>query len=531
MSKSQESRRPTSSDAAAASPAAASASSASSTNATQPPKAQPQSQPSPPPGSGAGRKGPPPNAVLVKTFTSLMSNPSSGSRNGSAGSHVQPPSLMPAAAACVPTQCWYTSPFTLSTNTPMSEFHRTWRGKVFFSPRAVPVAASELLSLPGEKPPQLRVCEIGKDLIYGVGYLYNTPLSVEHQWRGRVVHLLRVRTHQAPIPRVVLRRAEALASLQKERRDKAKDKLNDNMQKPAVLAPPGSSPPSPAPQGKAQVVSVDYTHTMCFERGEASVYECPGDDLLVGLKLYVNDVLVEDHYPIVNALPQCTATLAVKEAARHWNCVPFVLMGYLNQQMLDPICIYHTLSLNFVEHLLRVKMPNKATLASPAKPAAPGSGGTKTPPTKKSSAASVDLTLRVEVVYGCRAEAYYCTDFISRGSCVLRMTESSKRALKSYEEKLRALVRLRRAAPKLIPRDTTLSNSNNGSGRSDSNNNDNSSGSPPPPRNCSVCGHPLQYRCTVCGADVCGMPTCVANTVVGYPRACTRHTVAPNQQN
>ncbi|KPA85295.1 hypothetical protein ABB37_01632 [Leptomonas pyrrhocoris] len=493
------------------------AAAAASTKASPPPQAHP-----PPNPGGAAPKGLPPNAVLIKVSKPLTSHPSSNFTSASSSS----PALTPASGSTakeaavgpptpvpVPAQSWYGNPFTLSTNTPMSEFHRSMRGKVFFSPRAVPVVASELLSLPGERPPQLTVCEIGKDLLYGVGYLYNTPLSVEHQWRGRVAHLLRVRSNQAPIPNIVRRRAEAVAASQQKQHQLQQQKGGGTREvRPSEKSKTPASP-SPAPQEGGAVVPIDYAHTMVYERGEAAVYDRPCDDLLIGIKLYVNEELVEDHYPIVNALPQCTATLAVKEATQHWNCVPFVLMGYLNQLMLEPICIYHALSLNFVEHLLRVKIPASAAPARAPKTAvkAPTPSDAKPVP-KKKSPPSVELTLRVEVVYGCRAEAFYCTDFISRGACTLRMRESSKRALKNYEEKLRALVRLRLAAPQLIAR----------SSRCDS---------PPPlpPRNCSVCGHPLQYQCTVCGADVCGMPMCVATTVVGYPRACTKHALPLNK--
>jgi hypothetical protein len=404
----------------------------------------------------------------------------------------------------------------------MTEFHRAMRGKVFFSPRAVPVTATELLSLPDEKPPQLTVCEVGKDLLYGVGYLYSTPLSVEHQWRGRVAHLLRVRSRQAPVPTIVRRRAEAVATAAQQKQHQQQQRLQQQANKEGKggekAVGSAQKPESSSPLDNTPAVVIDYLRTMCYERGEASVYDRPGDDFLIGVKLYVNNELVEDHYPIVNALPQCTATLVVKEAAQHWNCVPFVLMGYINQLMLDPICIYHALSLSFVEHLLRIKIPESTAAAAEGSAAtattAPGGKG-RPAPAKKKLSTSIDLPLRVEIVYGCRAEAYFCTDFVSRGSCTLRMTESSKRALKAYEEKLRALVRLRLAAPQLIPRESSMNNNSAG-------------GFPPPPRNCSGCGHPLQFRCTICGADVCGMPMCATNATVGYPRACIRHALPPN---
>ncbi|KPI89457.1 hypothetical protein ABL78_1421 [Leptomonas seymouri] len=489
-----------------------------SANASQRPQAHPQ-----PPPVRVAYKSPPPNAVLMKVSKSTTPLPSSNlahAPSGSPATIVDPrPSVNETATPSpapvqVPAQCWYANPFSLSTNTPMTEFHRSMRGKVLFSARAVPVTASELLSLPQEKPSQLTICEIGKDLLYGVGYLYNTPLSVEHQWRGRVAHLLRVRSQREPIPSIVRRRAEALAALQQrqQQRYEGKNAGNASEKLPKRVSPSSADlPQSPASPLGNKTVPIDYRRTMVYERGEASVYDRPCDDLLLGIKLYVNDELVDDHYPIVNALPQCTATLAVKEATQHWNCVPFVLIGYLNQLMLDPICVYHALSLNFAEHLLRIKTPASTTRAkaSAAAVEAPTDIDPKSAPPMKPPA-FIDLSLRVEVVYGCRAESFYCTEFISRGACTLRMTELSKPALKSYEEKLRALVRLRLAAPQLIAR---VSNG------------------VPPPRHCSGCGYPMQYQCTVCGADVCGMPMCATKAAVGYPRACTKHVLPPNQQN
>lgn len=523
MSKANELRRVPEAGARPALPSASTTTTSATAAASQPPKARPPSA------STSAHKGPPPNAVLIKVAKTLMSAPPANGSTASSPAGAAKQSVPVASPVAVPEHSWYANPFQLTTNTPMTEFHRAMRGKVFFSPRAVPVTASELLSLPGERPPQLTVCELGKDLLYGVAYLYNTPLAVEHQWRGRVAHLLRVRSSQAPIPKVVRRRAETVAALQQKQHDARRGPgaagAGAGTRRPAkeasVPAFPSSSSSSEVPSSPAP--PIDYRSTMTYEHGEAAVYERPGNDLLIGVKLYVDDELVEDHYPIRNALPQCTATLPVTEAAQHWNCVPFVLMGYLNQQMLDPISVYHSLSLSFVEHLLRVKLPESAAPAkgSTASPvtAAPTRKDATPALTKKSAAPPLELTLRVEVVYGCRAEAYYCTDFICRGACTLRMTESSKKALKAYEEKLRALARLRLAAPQLISRGSGSSSSSSGG-----------EGNLPPPRNCHLCGHPLQYRCTVCGADVCGMPTCATSTVVGYPRACTRHALPSDSQ-
>ncbi|CBZ28540.1 conserved hypothetical protein [Leishmania mexicana MHOM/GT/2001/U1103] len=449
----------------------------------------------------------PPGAALVKTALGVP--PATMSRPHSTTAEISPLHSLPASKAAsspkqppplpsVPANSWYAQPLVERPGTPMSTFHRDHRGKIIFSPRPVPVEEAELLALPGREPQTLTVCEVGKDLLYGMAYLYAVPLAIEHQWRGRVAYLQQVRRHQAPIPDIVLRSVQGRTALQREQQTQGCRK--------ASVPLSSSLPTSPAP-GASAVTPVEYSNTMRFERGEAAVYDRPADDLLIGIKVFVNEALVEDHYPDVHALPQCTATIIAKEAAQLWSCVPFVLIGYLNQVLLDPISLFHTLSLNFVEHLLRVKLPGrrptgpveecaKATSTLPSSSAAA--------PSRPTKAAPLELPLRVEVVYGCRTEAFYCTEFISRGRCVLRMTETSKPSLKSYEEKLRALVKARHTAPQLIPRPTS---------------------GLPPPRVCVGCGYPLQFRCSFCGAEVCGSSICALSAVIGYPCACTRHVL------
>ncbi|CAJ1990325.1 hypothetical protein conserved [Leishmania donovani] len=436
---------------------------------------------------------PPATMPRQHSTTAEMSLLHSLSASKAAASPKPPPPL-----PSVPANSWYAQPFVERPGTPMSTFHRNHRGKIIFSPRPVPVEEAELLALPGQEPRTLTICEVGKDLLYGMAYLYAVPLAIEHQWRGRVAYLQQVRRHQAPIPDIVLRSVQGRTALQ--RQHQAQEGLK------ASVPLSSSSPTSPAPAASA-LAPVEYSNIMRFERGEAAVYDRPADDFLIGIKVFVSEELVEDHYPDVHALPQCTATITAKEAAQLWSCVPFVLIGYLNQALLDPISLFHTLSLSFVEHLLRVKLPGRG----PAGPAEERAKATSTRPSSSAAAPSqptkaalLELPLRVEVVYGCRAEAFYCTDFISRGRCVLRMTEASKPSLKSYEEKLRALVKARHRAPQLIPRPAS---------------------GLPPPRACAGCGYPLQFRCSFCGAEVCGSSVCALSAVIGYPRACTRHVL------
>ncbi|CAJ1029979.1 hypothetical protein Q4I32_005377 [Leishmania shawi] len=453
-----------------------------------------------------------PSAVLVNTTLGVSPGPML--RQHSTTPEVSPLNSKSASTAAwsptmssplpsVPANSWYAKPFVERPGVPISAFHRDHRGKIIFSSRPVPVEGSELLALPGQKLQTLTVCEVGKDLLYGMAYLYATPLAIEHQWRGRVAHLLQVRKQQAPIPDIMRRGVQGFTILQRQQPAQGGERVSTLMPSSSPKPPP-SLPASPGSMAEA---SAKYRSTMRFERGETTVYDRPADNFLFGIKLFVNEELVEDHYPDVHALPQCTATITAKEAAQFWSCVPFVLVGYLNQTLLDPISLFHTLSLNFVEHLLRVKLPGRG----PSGPAAKGgmAASTRLPsstpdPSPHTNAALLELPFRVEVVYGCRAEAFYCTHFIARGSCVLRMTEASKPSLKSYEEKLRALVKRRHTAPQLIPHPMSF---------------------PSPPPACAGCGYPLQYRCIVCGASVCGRSVCELNPVLGYPRACTRHAL------
>ncbi|KAG5500499.1 hypothetical protein JKF63_03593 [Porcisia hertigi] len=459
----------------------------------------------------------PPCAVLVKstlvTPTTSISRqhsttPTKSPLHSRSASYIASNPTLPLPPPSVPANCWYAKVFAEPPGASMSAFHRDHRGKVIFSPRPVPVEAEELLALPGQCPQTLTICEVGKDLLYGMAYLYAPPLAVEHRWRGRVAHLHRVQKLQTPIPDVVRRGLEGRAALLGHQQANGDSK---------VASPPSSllkTSRSPSPALAASAVKLlDYSNVMRFERGEAAVYERPDDKLLIGIKVFVNEEMVENHYPDVHALPQCTATITAKEAAQSWSCVPFVLMGFLNQMLIDPISIFHTLSLNFVEHLLRVKLhgcSNTATSEERVRASSTQSSSLAAANSHRTKAVSLELPLRVEVVYGCRAEAFYCTEFISRGQCLLRMTEASKPSLKSYEEKLRALVKLRHTAPQLIPRPT--------SGFS-------------PPRACVGCGHLLQYRCTVCGAEVCGELTCAFSAVTGYPRPCRRHALRSQSTN
>lgn len=262
---------------------------------------------------------------------------------------------------------------------------------------------------------------------------------------------------------------------------------------------------------------------MNMSRAELSIYQHPFFDMLLGIKVFVNDELVADHYPGMKSLPQCTTTIDATDAVNFWNCVPLVLMGYQNHVTLDTIDLYRTLSLNFVEHLLHMKFPSApATTAATAaheetsRSASAKQDSRASKPSMPAVAPGTlvrEMRLRVEVVYGCRAEAFFCTDFIARGSCTLLMAETAKPALKSYEERLRALTMARRSSEQIVraPREPSPSSSSGG-------------GAVTPPLTCQVCGNAMVFRCTVCGADFCGSLMCSRRPLPGgYPCSCSAH--------
>ncbi|EPY28070.1 hypothetical protein STCU_05316 [Strigomonas culicis] len=374
----------------------------------------------------------------------------------------------------VPPRCWYASPFVDATTAPLTEFHYQSKGRVMFAKRPIPTCASDLERLPQHRPATQDVFDLRRDLLYGMAYLHNTALFTEHRWRSRVGHLQRVKDGTATIPEAVRKAKKYRASRQ--------------------LSAGGTSTTSdPITRQESGPVS----GTLCLERPESTIFQKPSYDTLIGIRLYLDGELVPDHYPRPRALPQCTATIDAHEAFLNWVAIPLVLVGFLNHDSLNPIELYRGLSLSFVEHLLHLKTPVVTAAGVGKRPEA------AEPPTP---APFRKAELRVEIVYGCRSEAYFCTDFIARGKCTLLLSEEAKAPLKAYEERLRTLMRTKRCGEQICP---ALSDG-------------------PPPRGCLYCGFPLAYRCTVCGAEFCGTLACAQRSLVGYPRGCSEHQAQHN---
>lgn len=297
------------------------------------------------------------------------------------GAIINPANLPP-----VPTDCWYALPFTETSPMPQTDFHTANKGKVLFSPLCIPTRAAEINSLPNKEPPLQFAFVVGEDNIYGMGYLHNTALFIEHHWRTRVEH----------------------------------------------------NPPR-------------------------NKFERPFYDCLIGIQVYINDVLVPDCAPHNESLVQCTTTYRAPEAVTLWRAVPIVLIGDPSHFTLSQVHLYRGLSLSF---LTAVETLNVG-----------------------------EHDVRVEVVYGCKSEANFCTQFIARGACTIIVTDESRakvRQLRSVVDRL-----IDDNPPRVLKGPAT--------------------------EGCLYCRHPLQYTCTICAARICGTPNCVWSAYIGYPFGCTSH--------
>ncbi|ORC87109.1 uncharacterized protein TM35_000242590 [Trypanosoma theileri] len=379
----------------------------------------------------------------------------------------------------IPPGCWYAQPFTETTTMNLTEYHMKQRGRVVFSNAYIPVGASELESLPGHAPLVRTTLKIGTDLVYGMAYFHSTPLYIEYYWRSRVAHYNKM-------------------CKEKEQQQEEKKREEDDVH-----------PSTSTLIGDKENSQRDLVKT---------IYDRPYFDTFVAFKVYVDDKLVPDHYPSSKSIPNCTATIFTSEAFNNWICIPVVLIGYLNNFLLSTISLYRYLSLNFVEYLLQQSssLYGNDIFGSDE--------NTNTTNNNSNSNNSVEesnnnqevkrvFKVRVEVVYGCRSEMNFCTDYISKGSVNIVMTKKSRGVLKSYEEKLRKLIQ--RSLPvrdQLIPMDrlalVTQEQQEQQQQRS---------------RVCLFCNSPLRFTCTICGAQLCGTTACVWRPFTGYPHGCSVH--------
>lgn len=322
------------------------------------------------------------------------------------------PHINPAHLPAVPADSWYATPFTEDTPMELTGFHAKRKGEVVFATKQIPTRAIEFAQLDTQnrEPATSNTFQLGVDPIYGMGYLHNTALYIEHYWRTRVNH--------------------------------------------------------------------SFAGDSKFDR--------PFYNMLLGVKVFINNELVPDQAPGPDSLLQCTATIRAHEATSTWLCLPIILFptgGTIeNNPLLSVVEVYRGLCLSF-------------SLA--AQTLLPG-----------------NHTVRVEVVYGCRAEQNFCTDFIARGSFTLVVADGATDKLSRVVNELASMIQSHAAisanSPTGLQRETVIPNRA-------------LSASAAASRPCPFCSAPLRYVCTICSAHVCGSSSCVWSKFGGYPYGCQTH--------
>jgi hypothetical protein len=196
-------------------------------------------------------------------------------------------------------------------------------------------------------------------------------------------------------------------------------------------------------------------------------FEKPFYDTLMGIKVSVDGVQIPDSAPTAESLPQCTATLRAHEAVE-WRAVPVILFPDPNHFTMRHSSLYYGLVQSFCMLALTLR---------------------------EGSRHKVD----VEVCYGCKAEAEFCTDFIAEGSFELAVMEGAQSQVREVLETARrglANVGMARTVPLTYQEQ---------------------------PGSCNSCGQTLQHACTACCAPVCGNKNCTTVIAVGYPQSCPHH--------
>ena len=298
----------------------------------------------------------------------------------------------------VPEQSWYGLPFTDITPMPPNAFGSRYAGMVLFNNTHFPTAPRELHRLPNNEPlvrAEDELFVLGVDHVFGMAYLHDTALSVEHAWRLRVNHNV----------------------------------------------------------------------------ASTARYEKPFYDTLVGIQVFINGRLVPDQKPHELSLKGCTATLNTHDAVSVWRCIPIPLLPSPDHFTVATIHIYRGLAYSF------------AAAAASLRP------GTH--------------AVRVDVVYGCRKENDFATEFIARGELSLAVPADSREAVLRHVARMERLVNAPPPEHRLIPMGDA--------GRCGV---------------CPTCTQPAAMACTICGARVCGTVRCAWTIVEGYPFCCATHSPA-----
>lgn len=220
----------------------------------------------------------------------------------------------------------------------------------------------------------------------------------------------------------------------------------------------------------ALVIEHRWRTRVAFSPLIATRYERPFYNMYLGLKIFVNDVLVPDLCPFEGSLSGCTATIRAAEATTTWLCVPYILCGDPNNRVLSKHHVYKSTMYNFLSYMATQPVGS--------------------------------YEVRVDTVYGCAQENDFLTDFIATGSMQVTVLPESRGLIEPLIKVIKTMI------DEDGPNPASHIDNAGGAGAS---------------VECPGCGYPKDVCCTVCGASVCGSPQCARAQVIGYPYGCRSH--------
>lgn len=187
------------------------------------------------------------------------------------------------------------------------------------------------------------------------------------------------------------------------------------------------------------------------------------------VRLTINGIVVPDVMAHEDSVPTCTSTLSFSEAVAQWKAVPLPLLPPSSHFTLQAIGQYRGLVAAFAAACLKIDD-------------------------------GVVATVQVELCYGCREEGY-CSGPLAEGTFHIRGSAASHTRLNNLVNHCFQL----RAEAEAHPLKHVAASQNQ------------------QPDRCAGCGIPQRYKCTTCGAAVCGSRACMWRPVQGYPCGCKSH--------
>ena len=197
--------------------------------------------------------------------------------------------------------------------------------------------------------------------------------------------------------------------------------------------------------------------------GNRHRFERPFYDTLMTVKLIVNGCLVPDALPHRDSVNGCTATINAPEALARWKHVPLVLVPDTEHFTFSDMRLFDGMVASFAKYCSELH--------------------------------EGEYQLDVEVGYGCHSENDFQSGFIATGSVAFMLDRQARARLETL-----STMALQRSKPRYVPNARIIANSV-----------------------CATCNLPLKLKCTVCGAAVCGMSSCIFADRKGYPMACESH--------